>query len=228
MRLSAIILAIFFLLPLFGETQELMELHQYLNPDGSFNYQEYKRVQTEGNKRKINQVWVLEENVKLLSDYLKEELDEINFGLCHGTRNGAEQAWFRKYLGCDVLGTEISDTAEQFPDTIQWDFHNVKPEWVGSVDFIYSNSLDHSYDPEMCLKAWMSCLRPGGICIIEHTTGHEHAKELDPFGASLFVMPYLILDWGDGEFGVTEILDGENNREHVKYTKFLIIRNFEG
>lgn len=227
-KLITIFLALLFLLPLSGETQELMELHKYLNPDGSFNYAEYKRVQTEGNKRKINQVWVLEENVKMLSDYLKEELGEIDFGLCHGTRNGAEQAWFRKYLGCDVLGTEISDTAEQFPNTIQWDFHNVKPEWVGSVDFIYSNSLDHSYDPEMCIKAWMSCLRPGGICIIEHTTGHEHAKELDPFGASLFVMPYLILDWGDGDFGVTEILDGQNNREYVKYTKFLIIRNFEG
>ena len=36
-----------------------------------------------------------------------------------------------------MIDTEISETAEQFPNTIQWDFHKVKPEWLSSVDFIY-------------------------------------------------------------------------------------------
>ena len=26
-------------------------------------------------------------------------------------------------------------------------FPEVKPEWIGKADFIYSNSFDHSYDP---------------------------------------------------------------------------------
>ncbi|MEJ0015745.1 MAG: hypothetical protein WDN25_04115 [Acetobacteraceae bacterium] len=46
-----------------------------------------------------------------------------------------------------MLGTEISDTATQSSTTIQWDFHEVKPEWLNSVDFIYSVSWDHRYDP---------------------------------------------------------------------------------
>ena len=39
-------------------------------------------------------------------------------------------------------------------------------------------------DPEKCLNSWMSCLRPGGLCIIEHSSRHEAqaANELDPFG----------------------------------------------
>ncbi len=112
-------------------------------------------------------------------------------------------------MGTTVIGTEISDTATQFPDTIQWDFHEIKAESRDAVDFIYSNSFDHSYDPERCLNAWMSCLRPGGICILEHSDAHSSQKgssELDPFGAHLVQMPYLVLKWGAGRYSVREIL----------------------
>ncbi|MBK6621188.1 MAG: hypothetical protein IPG32_10020 [Saprospirales bacterium] len=51
-------------------------------------------------------------------------------------------------MNCEVIGTEISDSASKFSHTIEWDFHEVKPEWIGRADFIYSNSFDHSYDPE--------------------------------------------------------------------------------
>ena len=120
-------------------------LYKYLNGDGSFDYERYRRVQIEGNHRKLGNIWVAEENIAYLADYLRPK--NPRFGICHGTRRGKEQEWFRKYLQCEVIGTEISDTALQFPDTIQWDFHEVKPEWIGAVDFIYSNSFDHSYDP---------------------------------------------------------------------------------
>jgi len=153
-----------------------------------FDYEEYKRIQTETNKKKLDRVFETEENIRMLSDYLKTNLDEIKFGLCHGTRRGKEQEWFMKYLGNDVkvIGTEISDTATQFPNTIQWDFHEIKPEWVNSVDFIYSNSLDHSYDMKYCLKQWCKCLRKNGICIINGSTGHKKifSSKSDPAGYS--------------------------------------------
>lgn len=200
------------------------ELHRYQRADGTFDYERYRAVQTEGNHRKLANVWVLEENIAFLSEYLRSHLSGIEFGLCHGTRRGDEQAWFRKYLGCEVIGTEISDTATQFPHTIQWDFHEVKDEWVDSVDFIYSNALDHSYDPEKCLGAWMRCVRPGGFCIIEHTPRHERATELDPFGAELTLMPYLILEWGRGRFCVREMLDAPARPEGLAYMKYLVIQ----
>jgi len=204
-------------------------LYQYLKKDGSFDYEQYKSLQEEGNKRKLSLVWVIEENIEFLASYVKILVPNVRFGLCHGTRRGKEQEWFRKYLGCEVIGTEISSTAKEFPNTIQWDFHEVKSEWIESVDFIYSNSFDHSYDPEKCLDAWMSCLRRGGICILEHSVLHgpKMANALDPLGVDLFLMPYFITTWGKGKYGVREILLAPKKSDHVEQLHFVIVQKFE-
>jgi hypothetical protein len=100
----------------------------------------------------------------------------------------------------------------------------VKPEWLNSVDFIYSNSLDHSYDPKKCLDAWMSCLTESGICILEHSSGHERAHATDPFGAYISQMPYLILSWGDGAYCAREILDAPSKKGSLQYMKYIVIQ----
>ncbi len=205
-------------------TENGVELYRYCKPDGSFDYERYREVQILGNKRKIANVWVLEENIAFLANYIQKTQGKVEFGICHGTRRGKEQEWFRKHLGCEVIGTEISDTATDFPHTIQWDFHEVKPEWIDAADFIYSNSFDHSYDPKKCLNAWMSCVKKGGICILEHTSGHEKATKLDPFGAHITQMPYLILTWGEGRFFVREILTAPAKGDAIHYSHFLIIQ----
>jgi len=148
------------------------------------SYNEYKKVQIEGNIKKIDRVWSKEQNILFLSNYILEHFGKPSFGICHGSRRGLEQKWFSQALGISVIGTEISPTASNFPNTIEWDFHNVKQEWLGAVDFIYSNSFDHSYDPEKCLDSWMSCVSPAGCCILEWTNGHINSNELDPFGAT--------------------------------------------
>ena len=123
-------------------------------------YTKYVKTQTEANKKKLDRVFEYEENISMLSEYMQKKLPKIESGICHGTRRGKEQEWFSKYLSCDdVIGTEISDTATQFPKTIQWDFHNLKDEWKNHFDFIYSNSLDHSYDIPYCISQWTKCLK---------------------------------------------------------------------
>jgi SAM-dependent methyltransferase len=204
-----------------------LKTSSYLNEKGEFDYNRYKEIQIQGNRTKIENVWVIEDNIKYLSNYIKSWIKEPTFGLCHGTRRGMEQGWFSKYLGCEVLGTEISDTASEFPNTIEWDFHEVKNEWIGNVDFIYSNSFDHSYNPAECIKSWMSCLKPGGICIIEHSDYHgvKGVDDLDPFGAELLIMPYLILEWSEGKFAVREILKAPKKGDAIQQLNFLVIRN---
>jgi proteasome lid subunit RPN8/RPN11 len=201
-------------------------LYEYVRPDGTFDYDKYKMIQASGNVAKIDMVFVDEVNIDFLAQALKARLSKIKFGICHGTRRGFEQKWFSDRLSCPVIGTEISHTATQFPNTIQWDFHEVKPEWVASVDFIYSNSFDHSYDPEKCLTAWMSCIRPGGICVIEHTDLHgpREANELDPFGVELTMFPYLIANWSKGRFGVSEILKAPSKK--FANAHFVLLKNF--
>ncbi len=145
-------------------------LYRYHDGEGKFNYARYKKVQIAGNKKKLHMVWALEENIRYLTEWIRKNVGQPQFGLCHGTRRWVEQSWFREMLGCDVIGTEISETAKNFPYTIQWDFPDVREEWRLACDFIYSNAFDHTYDPKKCLNAWMACLRRGGVCIIEHSS----------------------------------------------------------
>ena len=142
----------------------------------------YRKSQELGNARKIGNVWAREGDIEMLSAWLRENVPGLRFGICHGTRRGKEQEWFRKHLGIDVIGTEIASTANQFPHTIQWDFHDAKDEWINAVDFVYSNSFDHSHSPQQCLDTWMACVRGDGVCIIEWTQGHaKGGNRFDPF-----------------------------------------------
>lgn len=157
-----------------------MKLHKYKNNE------EYLNTQVNGNKNKISYTWVDKETIEMICDYIIENIPQAQFGICHGTRRGNEQKWFKEILNINVIGTEISPTANEFPDTIQWDFHKIKDEWINNVDFIYSNSFDHSYDPELCLSQWMKCIKTTGICFIEWTKKHDEIgfNKLDCFAAS--------------------------------------------
>ena len=201
----------------------LYALHAYKDETGAFDYARYREVQQEANRRKIERTWAVEENVAFLARYIQGEIGAPAFGICHGTRRGNEQAWFRKHLDCEVIGTEISDSAGDFPHTVQWDFHDENPEWLNRADFVYSNSFDHSYDPEKCLNAWVGSLRVGGLCVLEHGE-HEHGprgqNESDPFGAGVAAMAYLIALWGEDRFFLKELIDAP----HGDGRRFLVIQ----
>jgi hypothetical protein len=213
-------------LKVFFTPKKKFALHEYKNEKGEFDYELYKKIQQAGNIKKIDRSWAIEEDVVFLSKYIKQQSLRPTFGLCQGTRRGLEQKWFAKNLNCKVIGTEISDTASQFPDTVQWDFHEDNPDWIGKADFVYSNSFDHSYDPKKSLSAWMRSLKPDGICIIQHSQEHtpETVNELDPFGAALEIMPYLILTWSEGQYSVREIIASKYPRKD-SITYFIIIKN---
>ena len=96
------------------------------------------------------------------------------------------------------------------------------------TDEVKKPFLDHSYDPKKCLSAWMSCLRPGGVCVLEY--GHDplDVNELDPFGANLVLMPYLIALWGRGRFGLRELLDAPATKPGSTPRVFLVLQRYEG
>lgn len=159
-------------------------------------------------------------DIQMLSGWLCDNISPLARGLCHGTRNGKEQKLFKEFTGAQVLGTDISPTATQFPDTIQHDFHEIKSEWIDHFDFIFSNSYDHSYNLEYCIKQWFRCLRPGGICILEHSNGYVDAKESDPIGITREALCRLLDYWGQGEFVVDKIIDA-TDKNYVSKASFL-------
>lgn len=162
-----------------------MKLYKYKS------YEDYVKQQTEANKRKLNRVAAEEKVLNEIVVHFVHNYCDAKLGLCHGVRNSFEVKYLRGLLNFNIIGTDISDTATQFENTIQWDFHKIKNGWVNNVDFIYSNALDHSYDPVMCLGTWLSCLTDKGFCYIEWSfmcntpDGGIKDMHVDCFGASL-------------------------------------------
>ena len=176
-----------------NNTGELVKIYKYKN------YDEYKETQIFYNKKKIEHVWADEKTLDKISEFLLENIStSIVKGICHGSRNGFEQNFFNKKKDrFHVIGTDISDNAKNYKDSVTHDFHEEKKEWLNNFDFVYSNSLDQSFDPKKALQAWLNQLKKDGFIIIEHTDQHGviASGKMDPFGVEANFFPYLISDW---------------------------------
>lgn len=173
-------------------------------------YDEYRDLQIHHNKRKLDNVWADEETLgRIAKDLAVRSL--TGKGICHGARNGFEVEWFRKNTPCDVIGTDISETATQFPNMVVWDFQDENPDWADQFDMIYTNSLDQAMDPARALASWTKQLSPDGCIYVEHTLAHSAggASEMDPFGAHPLAMPYLFFTWGKENYALADIFELE-------------------
>jgi hypothetical protein len=165
-----------------------MRIYQYKD------YDHYVECQTWCNKLKLANgggIYIKESVVQ----FIAERNPDAKFILCHGTRRGIEQQHFKKYIpDADVLGTEISDTATQFPMTVQHDFTKVNPDWVGKCDIIYSNSIDHSIDPQETLRTWAGQLSPKGRLYVEYCQALSICDPNDPLDITNSELEDLILE----------------------------------
>ena len=154
-----------------------MKIYQYEN-----GYDEYVETQTFHNKRKLGRVYFKEHTGKIIKEHKPEATNII----CHGTRNGAEQKYFKSvFKNSYVIGTEISETAEQFEMTVQHDFTLPKDEWLNKFDIVYSNSFDHTIDPKKTLETWANQLSDDGILALEYNERESEGSAMDPLDAKL-------------------------------------------
>lgn len=168
-------------------------LHEYSS------YEHYREVQIFHNVRKLSRVWADAETLGVMARQLTQMLPApVLEGLCHGTRNGFEQNWLTdNFPNMKVIGTDISPTATDYPNSVQWDFHDVNPDWVERFDFIYSNSHDQSWQPRQALDTWLGQLKPDGILVLEHSEDQSPlaAGQMDPFGVRPVAVPYVLSQW---------------------------------
>jgi hypothetical protein len=166
-------------------------LHQY------DSYDEYRDTQIQFNKSKLEHVFADADTLGEVADRLETQVMARPIrGVCHGSRNGFEVEFFRG-RGFDVIGTDISDTATDFPHMVQWDFHDENPEWIDRFDFVYSNSLDQGWKPELAVRNWLRQVKRNGYVILELTRYHSPtaASKMDPFGVRPQAFPYVLCDW---------------------------------
>lgn len=191
-------------------------------------YDEYRAVQIAHNRRKLEAVWADAATLEAIAaDLAAHGLGRS--GICHGARNGFEVDWLRARTGGEVIGTDISPTAAEFPHMVEWDFHDETPDWAGRFDFVYTNSLDQAMDPERALAVWARQIVPGGRIYVEHTMAHapDHSGEMDPFGAHPMAMPYLFFTWGRGLYRLADILEvpAKENKKHMPAWVFVLVRD---
>ncbi|HVT50189.1 MAG TPA: class I SAM-dependent methyltransferase [Dongiaceae bacterium] len=91
--------------------------------------------------------------------------------LCLGARSGAECAAFIK-LGCFAVGIDLNPgTANRY--VVTGDFHDLQYA-DGSLDVVYTNSLDHAFDLDRILKQVARVLKDGGRFIAEIVDPGQH------------------------------------------------------
>jgi hypothetical protein len=179
------------------------------------SYEEYKEIQVFHNKRKIKSVWSDERTLDRVAELvLQNSKDRTALGLCHGTRNGFEQNYLNSLgKGIQAIGTDISETALNFPNSVQWDFHDTNPRWIEKFDFIYTNSLDQSWQPKKALEVWLDQVNRYGLVIIEHTESHgpTGAGKMDPFGVRPIVFPYVLTMWFGDKISISHSVERKKN-----------------
>ena len=81
------------------------------------------------------------------------------------------------------------------------------------IDFIYSNSFDHAYNPEKTFNVWADQLKLGGVIILEYDRRQEHTGEIsrgvnktDPVSLKFDELIKLVPKWRKNA-KVIEILD---------------------
>tara|TARA_B100000886_G_scaffold276726_1_gene200680 strand:+ start:453 stop:1151 length:699 start_codon:yes stop_codon:yes gene_type:complete len=203
-----------------NNTGELVKIYKYKN------YDEYKDTQIYYNKKKIEHVWADEKTLEKIRDFLLENTSVgIIKGICHGSRNGFEQNFFNKNKDrFYVIGTDISDTAENYKNSVMHDYHEEKKEWLNNFDFVYSNSLDQSFDPRKALKTWLNQLKKNGFIVIEHTDQHGviASGKMDPFGVEANFFPYLLSDWFDHSISIKIIKSLKVNKNNAPVHLFIL------
>ena len=202
-----------------NNTGELVKIYKYKD------YDEYKNTQIFYNKKKIDKVWADEETLKKIIFFLKKNIQSEKIkGICHGSRNGFEQNFFNEKKEFEVIGTDISETAKDYKNSVVHDFHDEKKEWLNNFDFVYSNSLDQSFDPKKALQIWLDQIKQGRFIIIEHTDQHGviSSGKMDPFGVEANFFPYLLTEWFGHLISIKIIKGVKKNKNNAPVFLFIL------
>lgn len=163
------------------------------------SYEGYVKAQRRSHHRKRNNVWATSCEIDAIAAWHSQKKLAVGSILCHGVRTGWEVESLQQcFPGSVATGTDLFEA----PGVVEHDFHEIKEGWLGAFDLLYSNSLDHSYDPAKALDTWAAQLAPNGRMCIEWSKWHQHTNRADCFGATF--AEYIALM--NGECQVEDVL----------------------
>lgn len=189
------------------------------------SYEDYRRAQIQTHDKKAGTRWVKSTELRIIVSILVQHLtlQRVTRGICHGVRTGAEVSFLTDFLGLkkgNIIGTDIAPRLEK--ETYQHDFHDERKEWLEIFDFVYSNALDHSYDPSLAIKRWADQLRVGGIMLLHWSSIHNKAlKGADCFIATIEEYKELIKTENSLQF--VESIETIQKRSHESTARQILV-----
>ncbi len=88
------------------------------------------------------------------------------------------------YADGQVVGVELSPGLIR-QDTWIGSYDEMPEKWTNRFSLLYSNSIDHSLDPEKTVYEWRRVAKPGAYVILAFAEGHDPSAS-DPFGINGF------------------------------------------
>jgi SAM-dependent methyltransferase len=178
-------LKIFFRNPLLFFTFLFRNNYNWNNSEGDkFKKREYKNyteyVLHQKSKLKIVKDSYLPKYDKEYREELRGRLCGYDFlkkgtsVLCLAARIGTEVKAFLD-LGCFAIGIDL-EPGKDNKYVVCGDFHNIQFS-DESVDVVFNNSLDHSFDLEKLIKEINRVLKISGYCIVEIPNGESEGTE---------------------------------------------------
>lgn len=95
---------------------------------------------------------------------------------CMGCRTGTEVFEFKeKFPRSEVHGIDITENINSIRTHLDvsielQDFNNLPVDWTDRFDLVFSNSIDHAFDPAKTFKEWKRVTKPDGHLLIEFST----------------------------------------------------------
>jgi len=153
------------------QNKDNFSVRNYKNYDVYINHQKSKFIlyRDEFAKGFDEKVIMLKNNFIKIDDFSKQNV------LCLGSRDGAEVKAFRD-LGALCIGIDLV-----YPKNSEYvhygDFHKI-PYPDGLFDFVFTNVLDHMYDPKLLFSEIKRVMKNDSIFIAGIIKGYEEGYDL--------------------------------------------------
>jgi len=100
---------------------------------------------------------------------------------CMGIRNGNEYNSLKKYQASiteisksKIFGVDLTPYVEKVGDNcFAYDFNKLPKDWLNKFDFIYSNSIDHSYNIQETITEWHRLLKNDRYMLLQMSTSEK-------------------------------------------------------
>jgi SAM-dependent methyltransferase len=143
------------------------------------DYKEYLKQQIVRAESKWGRKWgydeIFKQQLNLSIDDIEEFINPTSI-CCMGVRTGTECFEFKeRYPKAEVYGVDITENINTIRTHLDvkiflQDFNNLPESWGDKFDLVFSNSLDHSYNPADTIKEWHRVTQNGGHLFLEFST----------------------------------------------------------